>query len=59
MMMKTANCPICSKPTVTTYAPFCSKRCADVDLNRWLSDGYALPAQEDDSEGTEEVSGPH
>lgn len=39
-------CPICRKPAVDGYAPFCSKRCADVDLHRWLSGGYAIPAVE-------------
>ena len=41
-----AACPICGKPAVQTYRPFCSKRCADVDLNRWLGGGYAIPAAE-------------
>jgi endogenous inhibitor of DNA gyrase (YacG/DUF329 family) len=48
-----ARCPICSKPTDRDYEPFCSKRCADVDLNRWLSDRYAVPGQADESEGGE------
>jgi len=42
------RCPICRKPVVEEYAPFCSKRCADVDLHRWLSGGYAIPAVEAD-----------
>jgi hypothetical protein len=42
------RCPICSKATVADYAPFCSKRCANVDLHRWLSGGYAIPAAEED-----------
>lgn len=37
------TCPICSKPTHRDYAPFCSRRCADVDLSRWLKGGYAIP----------------
>jgi len=41
-----ARCPICSKPSVEAFRPFCSKRCADVDLNRWLGGQYALPAEE-------------
>ncbi|WP_425408645.1 DNA gyrase inhibitor YacG [Hyphococcus sp.] len=51
---KTMQCPICNKGSVSDYAPFCSKRCADVDLHRWLSGGYAIPAQEDDSDGAVE-----
>jgi endogenous inhibitor of DNA gyrase (YacG/DUF329 family) len=48
------------KPQDAGYKPFCSKRCADVDLNRWLSDGYAIPAVEadlsSDGEGQDEDS---
>jgi endogenous inhibitor of DNA gyrase (YacG/DUF329 family) len=46
-----AKCPICAKPAAADYAPFCSRRCADVDLQRWLTGGYAIPAVEDDEEG--------
>ena len=38
-----ADCPICSKPEAEGFKPFCSKRCADVDLGRWLKGGYAIP----------------
>jgi hypothetical protein len=41
-----AACPICRKEAVAAYRPFCSRRCADVDLGRWLTGGYALPAEE-------------
>ncbi|MBL3560982.1 DNA gyrase inhibitor YacG [Rhodovulum sulfidophilum] len=37
------TCPVCKKPTDPAYRPFCSRRCADVDLGRWLTGGYALP----------------
>lgn len=37
------TCPICEKPTNPTYRPFCSKRCADLDLGRWLRGGYTIP----------------
>ena len=43
-------CPICSKPTVAAVKPFCSKRCADVDLHRWLVGSYAIPVLEDEEE---------
>ncbi len=39
----TTKCPICSRPTEPTVRPFCSRRCADVDLKRWLSEDYILP----------------
>jgi uncharacterized protein len=41
-------CPICGKLALAEWKPFCSKRCADIDLNRWLSGIYAVPVQEDD-----------
>jgi endogenous inhibitor of DNA gyrase (YacG/DUF329 family) len=44
------GCPICDKPVVAAFRPFCSRRCADVDLNRWLSGVYAIPVKEDDDE---------
>jgi uncharacterized protein len=49
------KCPICSEPTVQRYRPFCSKRCADVDLHRWLSGSYAVPALEtgEDEDGVD------
>ncbi len=41
-------CAICGKASVARFRPFCSQRCADVDLNRWLSGVYAIPAEEED-----------
>ncbi|MGE0231276.1 MAG: DNA gyrase inhibitor YacG [Flavobacteriaceae bacterium] len=41
-------CPICGKPRSDAYSPFCSKRCADVDLNRWLSGGYVIAGKRTD-----------
>jgi uncharacterized protein len=41
-------CPICGKPAEQRFRPFCSRRCADVDLNRWLSGVYAVPVVESD-----------
>ncbi len=43
------SCPICGKDTVAKYRPFCSRRCADVDLGKWLSGAYALPVEEEDA----------
>ena len=37
------NCPICKKPSDDAAKPFCSKRCADIDLGRWLKGSYAIP----------------
>jgi uncharacterized protein len=46
----TGRCPICSKPADAAFRPFCSKRCRDVDLNRWLSGVYAVPGKEEEDE---------
>jgi endogenous inhibitor of DNA gyrase (YacG/DUF329 family) len=43
-----AGCAICGRPMTPEYRPFCSKRCANVDLQRWLGGVYAIPAVEDD-----------
>lgn len=47
-------CPICKKPRVLAYKPFCSKRCCDVDLARWMKGTYAIPVQ-NNAEEDEEV----
>ena len=48
-------CPICGKPSTDKFRPFCSARCADVDLNRWLTGAYVIPADvgsaDEDREG--------
>lgn len=41
-----AACPVCGKPVEARYRPFCSKRCADVDLNRWFGEQYRVPTNE-------------
>ena len=42
------TCPICSKPTTEAYRPFCSRRCADIDLGKWLNGSYAIPSTDPD-----------
>ena len=46
------KCPICQKPVTTpAHKPFCSPRCAEIDLGRWLADDYRIPqAPEDEDE---------
>ena len=39
------RCPICGKPRVEAHTPFCSTRCRDRDLVKWLDEGYALPGR--------------
>jgi endogenous inhibitor of DNA gyrase (YacG/DUF329 family) len=43
-------CPICGKPAIAEYKPFCSRRCADIDLGRWLKGGYAIPVKDEEDE---------
>jgi uncharacterized protein len=59
-MAQTRICPICKRPIdegedTLRFRPFCSKRCADIDLGRWLKGAYAVPATEVD-EGDGEVA---
>lgn len=55
------TCPTCRKPGVAAYRPFCSRRCADIDLGKWLSGAYALPSDEppDPDETTDKARKPH
>ncbi len=49
------SCPICGEDTQQAFRPFCSKRCADIDLAKWLNGSYAVPSQrEEDAETTSE-----
>jgi endogenous inhibitor of DNA gyrase (YacG/DUF329 family) len=47
-------CRICGKPALVRFKPFCSKRCADIDLNRWLKGAYAIPVVENEGEDEDE-----
>jgi uncharacterized protein len=44
----TPKCPICKDARAAAYAPFCSKRCADIDLGRWLKGTYAIAGRDED-----------
>jgi len=48
------SCPICAGKPEERVRPFCSKRCADIDLGRWMSGDYAVPSQ--DPEDAERAS---
>jgi uncharacterized protein len=50
----TKPCPICGKPALQRFRPFCSKRCADIDLNRWFKGSYAVPVIEEDASASGE-----
>lgn len=53
-LVKPAPCPLCGKPREEKYRPFCSKRCADIDMGRWLKEGYAIPGEEVPEEAGDE-----
>ncbi len=57
-MTKPPICPLCKKPTVPEFRPFCSKRCADIDLARWFRGDYRIEGEEtkvdEEEEKTEE-----
>ena len=47
------QCPICDQPATFEARPFCSKRCAEVDLGRWMTGRYAIPVEDDEDEDGE------
>jgi hypothetical protein len=47
-------CPICGKPAQPQYRPFCSARCAQIDLGRWLKGNYRIPTEEAPEDSDEE-----
>ena len=49
------KCALCGKPVDPNYRPFCSRRCADVDLGRWLKEGYRV--ETDETPGEDEPGG--
>lgn len=49
------TCPICAKASDTQYRPFCSRRCADIDLGRWLTEGYRIPAEDETEQAATET----
>lgn len=51
------SCPVCGKPADAAYRPFCSRRCADVDLGRWFNEDYRIPVPEAD-EGPDDDTEP-
>ncbi len=50
------SCPICQKAVDQKFKPFCSKRCADVDLGKWLNESYAIPAPLEDLSEEDEIA---
>ena len=51
MAQKTVkDCPICGRPTQLRHQPFCSTRCANIDLGRWLGEAYRVPVEESETD---------
>lgn len=48
---RAARCPMCARPSDDEFRPFCSKRCANIDLSRWLTGSYVIPGGPLDSDG--------
>ncbi len=46
MAEKIKKCPLCRKEESPDFRPFCSRKCKNTDLNRWLSDSYVIPGNE-------------
>ncbi len=45
--LKRRSCPMCGRPAVVRFRPFCSRRCADLDLGHWLKEDYRVPSDEE------------
>jgi endogenous inhibitor of DNA gyrase (YacG/DUF329 family) len=52
------RCPICGKPAMAPHQPFCSARCANIDLGRWLKESYRVESEEPPEEAPEEGGEP-
>ena len=53
------RCAVCGKPQAPEYRPFCSKRCADIDLGRWLKGNYVIPGRHtDEGDGPQTPAAP-
>ena len=53
-MTASAPCPICARPSIVAFTPFCSRGCRDRDLLQWLGEGYRLPGRpvhDEDADG--------
>lgn len=54
---KSGRCPICGAPSEARFRPFCSHRCSDVDLSRWMRGAYAVPGRADvDEDGDDTIA---
>ena len=54
----TRPCPICGKPALARFRPFCSARCQTIDLARWIGGNYRLPTEDDEASTDDEDDNP-
>jgi endogenous inhibitor of DNA gyrase (YacG/DUF329 family) len=57
-LRKTRPCPECGRPSTRESYPFCSERCRNLDLSRWLSGSYAIPVAEDETKAGDDEAPP-
>jgi endogenous inhibitor of DNA gyrase (YacG/DUF329 family) len=57
-LRKTRPCPECGRPSTRESYPFCSERCRNLDLSRWLSGSYAIPVSEDETKADDDEAPP-
>lgn len=57
MTAKATPCPMCKKPMVQEFRPFCSRRCADLDLARWFRGDYVVPGRDGEAAGLTDPDG--
>jgi endogenous inhibitor of DNA gyrase (YacG/DUF329 family) len=57
-LRKTRPCPECGRPSTRESYPFCSERCRNLDLARWLSGSYAIPVAEDETKADDNEAPP-
>jgi endogenous inhibitor of DNA gyrase (YacG/DUF329 family) len=55
---KAPKCPVCGAPRLAEFRPFCSQRCAQVDLARWFGGAYAIPGEPADDAASETARAP-
>ncbi|MEL7105389.1 MAG: DNA gyrase inhibitor YacG [Pseudomonadota bacterium] len=53
-----SRCPVCKETSEKDWRPFCSKRCADIDLGRWMTGAYAVPVEEDPEDSRHDAAPP-
>jgi uncharacterized protein len=56
MTIAKGRCPICQDDTEHAFRPFCSSRCADIDLGKWMTGSYAIPVTDNTGDSEDDGS---